>query len=67
MDDDGIRLLSAIVECAKCMEEYQGYWTDDSIAQQDRAEAPVAAQTCPACGYVQEEAYPGWSYFTEAG
>jgi hypothetical protein len=48
--------------CAGCGDETEGIWP----APDDQDEVPPAEQTCP-CGRVQVVAYPGYSFFTEAG
>jgi len=60
-------LPSALVTCLECGADYEGFWQDDSLDTQDRAEAPVATQRCPSCGFEQDEEYPGWSFMNEAG
>jgi hypothetical protein len=62
-----MRLLTAIVECPYCQAESEGTWPDPSLDEQDRAEAPVSLQTCPACGWRWYLEYPGWSFQSEAG
>lgn len=48
--------------CGGCGEETEGIWPGPD----DQDEVPPAEQTCP-CGHVQVVAYPGYSFFTEAG
>jgi hypothetical protein len=60
------RILTAIIECTVCWEEFDGLWVDDSIDEQDRAEAPTEEQQCPN-GHQFEAEYPGWSFRSEAG
>lgn len=60
-------ILRANVECEACGEVYEGTWKDDSLSVQDMAEPPEAEQTCPSCGQVQLEVYPGWCWNSEAG
>lgn len=62
-----MRYLTGTVECASCHEVYDGSWADDSMDVNDMAEAPVASQTCPSCGHVQQEEWPGWTWQSEAG
>lgn len=59
--------FSANVDCLRCAVVYEGTWTDSSISVEDMVDAPVQEQTCPQCGYVQEEEYPGWMFRSEAG
>jgi hypothetical protein len=60
------RLLTAFIDCGVCETTYEGVWADDSIDEQDRAEAPVADQTCPD-GHTEPVEYPAWSWRSEAG
>jgi hypothetical protein len=61
-------ILTALVDCAECGETYQGSWeVPDADTMEDVDEAPTQEQTCPACGHVQQETYPGWVNRTEAG
>jgi hypothetical protein len=67
-----VRVLTAIITCREaeggCGEEYDGIWPGEADGdEQDRAEAPVADQECPACHHVQSAEYPGWSFLSEAG
>lgn len=58
----------AIVECPECGTEFEGYWSDDdSLTDEDVTEAPVAQQTCPACGHHFDVEWPGWMFRSEAG
>lgn len=59
--------LTAIITCAQCALDFEGVWRDDSLDEQDRAEAPVAVQQCPGCGHTETMEYPGWSFRNEAG
>jgi hypothetical protein len=58
--------LTAILDCPECEASFEGQWIDDSIDPEQRDEAPVQGQECPN-GHRFEAAYPGWSWFTEAG
>jgi hypothetical protein len=62
----GGMVLTALVECPECGEDVEGIWEDDSMDEEQRDEAPVATQECPA-GHSFEAQYPGWSWLTEAG
>lgn len=59
-------VLTAVVECPECGVEFEGAWYDGSMDAEQRDEAPVAEQECPA-GHRFEAEYSGWSYTTEAG
>lgn len=62
----GMSVLTATVECPICETEFQGYWADASMDDEQRDEAPVASQECPH-GHKFDAEYPGWSYQSEAG
>jgi hypothetical protein len=62
-----LTVLTAFVDCPACGTTYEGVWQDDSITDQDRDQAPVARQACPACLAGQDVEYPGWSWRSEAG
>lgn len=59
--------LTALVDCRSCGVIFDGWWVDDSLSVQDMADVPEDDQTCPACGNVQREPYPGWCFRGEAG
>lgn len=59
--------LMALVDCAGCGTAYQGCWTAEADTLQDLDEAPVSVQQCPCCGHSQQETWPGWINYTEAG
>jgi hypothetical protein len=61
-------VLLANVDCAKCGVAYDGLWQVDAADDmQDLDGAPVEEMTCPACGHRQQETWPGWTSYTEAG
>lgn len=60
-------LLTAILTCPRCGTDFDAWWADEVMDVQDMAEAPVAEQTCPACGHAETVEYPGWSFRAEAG
>lgn len=59
-------MMSCMLECPECGEEFEGQWADGSIDPEQRDEAPVQSQACPR-GHVFDAEYPGWSYLSEAG
>ena len=59
--------LEAFIDCPKCGETVAGEWPAEDAADQNSDEAPVAAQTCPACWHTWDEQSPHWSFYTEAG
>lgn len=59
--------FTALVTCPECDTDFEGFWRDDSITEEDMTETPVAAQRCPECGYTEDLEWPGWMHRSEAG
>jgi hypothetical protein len=59
-------ILTALVECPACDVTFEGSWRDDSMDEEQRDEAPVGEQECPA-GHKFVAEFPGWSFYGEAG
>jgi hypothetical protein len=59
-------ILIQIIECPECGTEFEGSWHDESIDEEQRDEAPVQVQECPA-GHSFSAEYTGWSWLSEAG
>lgn len=60
--------FSQFIDCEDCDEPFEGYWSDDSITEEDMTDAPVADQRCPGCGHVNRDVeYPGWMHKSDAG
>lgn len=59
--------FTAFIDCEECDTSYEGTWTDDSQSYEDMVDSPESDFTCPNCGHVQHEVYPGWSFHSEAG
>lgn len=60
-------ILIGLVDCRECREAYEGQWTADADTVQDLDEPPAEEQTCPGCGSIQQETWPGWTNHTLAG
>lgn len=60
--------FTSIIECPWCCQEFEGCWEADLIDLQQMEAAPQADQECPRCRKVRKSvAYPGWTFFGEAG
>jgi hypothetical protein len=63
-------LLAARVDCPECEQSYDEVWQapDGADTVEDLVEAPVQDSVCPGCGHIQHGlAWPGFSFFSEAG
>lgn len=64
----GIQALTATVECVKCGTVTDCTWpVADADTREDIDEVVPVEFTCPGCGAVSHEEYPGWTFNTEAG
>lgn len=59
--------FTARVECPECETEFEAVWLDDSITAEDMTEPPEGDFTCPGCGHIHHQVYPGWMFRSEAG